>query len=1258
MQTPPLPQGDPNRPPGASPPASNAADGIPASPNAEGSSTIVRPPASRTDAASSPEDDALADLLRGDDDKVPDDAPTIISKNPPRPIPEEGITDSLRGRRLAHFELLEPIGVGGMAAVIRARDAQLDRSVALKVLPPEMAGDPENVRRFHQEARSAAKLDHENVARVFYCGEDQRLHFIAFEFVEGENLRALVERRGRLPVQEALHYMLQIATGLAHAAARGVVHRDIKPSNIIISPNGRAKLVDMGLARMEGPHSDKGLTQSGVTLGTFDYISPEQALEPRDADVRSDIYSLGCTFYHVLTGCAPVPEGTAAKKLHHHQHEAPIDPRQLNPEIPDDVAAILARMMAKNPKVRYQRAEHLVQHILLAAQRCGPEAGPKPDGVLFMDAPLPEPPRTRPLLVAGLTAMIVLIVILFFGRQNHPTETTQGFNSPSFAGDRAKDQTAQKPEPDPKGPRPDPVRPTERGTGDKPREVATTQELSALAQEARAEDAELDIILTGPLYEFPIADAKEGGSGLAINSRTVRIRAKDPQKKPILRFTYPMQQAGLLGSGMNLGWLGLFIDSDDVSIENVRFVLDGRGNRDGHMAGIVLRGRDKLGAGGKEFRVRGCEFIQAGQPPDLRSVRPASVVVDTSNRAARSRLTLEDCYLVGCEEVSGERLINVKLGGQDAVTLKSATDVVVTNCAFGPHYALFRIEPSAEGSKVTLGHCAGLLYGESAAFHLVGATNSCTLDLRQSWLEGLNGSQYFNGPLPWKGTVLLRQDGLSDAAVSFQGQDICFHRLDAFWVRPGTAELEVARDQMKFQEKTKSDLGPALPPNAKLCKESDPLALLERGEPGRAFQVNDALLQARTSDGKWLVGLTHWGDAIQFKPPAENKTAVAGRKVLIVDPDAKGDEPLAYKTLSGAIAETKANEEVEIQLRFNGAQAMAPVLVDKPIKVTIHPARDYHPIVTVQKSRDLNSYLFRVLDGDVTLEDLEFRLQAEDAKSQTVADLVGDGKCTFRKCVVTLEPAHPGSPIAVASISEPESMQMRMPTPQPATRGLRIAFENCLIRGEGDLIACHATRPFEVELNNVFAALSGSILTCDGSREEGAPTPEQPIVLRMTQVTAYVAGYALRVHAKSDFNSMPAVQVDSKDCVFQAAGGKSLVHLEGPDPGERINALLLWKAENNIYGLFENLMDNQPFDDKMPAPPIGPIEWPKRANESRPRFMKDAVLTLVRELPLTQVLPESFRVKTQVQAGQGAVGNTLARPYSATSSQNEGKGTE
>ena len=340
-----------------------------------------------------------------------DESPTIVSKNPPKP-PALTLDDGIRGRKRAHFELLEQNGAGGMAAVLRARDTQLDRIVALKILPPDMALDTENIQRFHQEARSAAKLDHENIARVFFCGEDQRLHFIAFEFVEGDNLRTILDRRGRLPVGEALPYVLQVAAGLAHAAERGVVHRDIKPSNIIITPAGRAKLVDMGLARSLGPQKDTGLTHSGVTLGTFDYISPEQALEPRDADVRSDIYSLGCTFYHMLTGRAPVPEGTAAKKLHHHQHIKPTDPRELVPGLPDEVVLILDRMMAKDPRFRYQSAGELVQHLLTAAKhlQVGAEV---PEGVLFVEAPLPHTTTSRPYLPVGLAVAVVGALLWF-----------------------------------------------------------------------------------------------------------------------------------------------------------------------------------------------------------------------------------------------------------------------------------------------------------------------------------------------------------------------------------------------------------------------------------------------------------------------------------------------------------------------------------------------------------------------------------------------------------------------------------------------------------------------------------------------------------------------------------------------------------------------------------------------------------------------------------------------------------------------------
>ena len=157
--------------------------------------------------------------------------------------------------------------------------------------------DPEVVARFYQEGRSAARLDHENIARVYSIGQHGAFHFIAFEFIDGETVRQRPETAGPLPVSEAVHVALEIAQALVHASERGVVHRDIKPSNIIITSTGRAKLVDMGLARRFERGGDNGLTQSGMTLGTFDYISPEQARDPRDVDVRSDLYSLGCTSF-------------------------------------------------------------------------------------------------------------------------------------------------------------------------------------------------------------------------------------------------------------------------------------------------------------------------------------------------------------------------------------------------------------------------------------------------------------------------------------------------------------------------------------------------------------------------------------------------------------------------------------------------------------------------------------------------------------------------------------------------------------------------------------------------------------------------------------------------------------------------------------------------------------------------------------------------------------------------------------------------
>lgn len=293
---------------------------------------------------------------------------TVISQRPPIEPPQPNssfnsreLGKTLVGRSLAHFDLLEFVGGGGMGAVFRATDTMLDRTVAVKVLSRDQGRDEETVRRFRNEAQSAARLDHDNIARVYYVGEDDGWYFIVFEFIQGRNLRDLVLERGPMPVEQALRVTMQLADALEHAKSRDVVHRDIKPSNVLLMPSGRAKLVDMGLARLSPLHpSEEDLTASGVTLGTFDYISPEQARDPRMADARSDIYSLGCTLFFMLTGQPPFPDGTVLQKLLSHSTEEPPDPRQWRSDLPDALGPIISQMLAKQPGDRYQHPSDLV----------------------------------------------------------------------------------------------------------------------------------------------------------------------------------------------------------------------------------------------------------------------------------------------------------------------------------------------------------------------------------------------------------------------------------------------------------------------------------------------------------------------------------------------------------------------------------------------------------------------------------------------------------------------------------------------------------------------------------------------------------------------------------------------------------------------------------------------------------------------------------------------------------------------------------
>ncbi len=299
------------------------------------------------------------------------------------------VTKVLLGKRLNHFFFEELIGGGGMGAVFRARDEQLDRVVAIKVIP-FVGEDPDLQRRFRNEAQNAAKLDHPRIARVFDVGSQGEWHYIVFEYIHGVNIRDRVLSSGVLPMDDAVYYTCQLAAALQHAADRGIVHRDIKPSNVLIGEEDEIKLVDMGLARSDNLELSEDMTASGVTLGTFDYISPEQARDPRDADLRSDIYSLGCTLYFMLTGHPPYPGGTMLQKLLSHGNAPPPDARELRPEVSGELMAVIRKMLAKSPDDRYQIADDLIADLrevafrdgLTRTQAIGPVAIREPNLVL------------------------------------------------------------------------------------------------------------------------------------------------------------------------------------------------------------------------------------------------------------------------------------------------------------------------------------------------------------------------------------------------------------------------------------------------------------------------------------------------------------------------------------------------------------------------------------------------------------------------------------------------------------------------------------------------------------------------------------------------------------------------------------------------------------------------------------------------------------------------------------------------------------
>jgi serine/threonine protein kinase len=1160
---------------------------------------------------------SVAEILPAADPS--DNSPTVISANRPQITSAEAVAQSLQGKQLGHFELQGLIAVGGMARVIQARDLQLGRTVALKILPPEMAVDPENIQRFKQEARLAAQLDHENIARVYFCGEDQGLHFIAFEYVKGVDLRTMLEKNGPLAPGQAVKYMLQVATGLAHAAERGVTHRDIKPSNILVTPEGRAKIVDMGLARTTGVHG--AVTQSGVTLGTFDYISPEQALEPRAADVRSDIYSLGCTFYHLLTGVPPVPEGTAAKKLHHHQNLAPEDPRRFNPSIPDELVAILGKMMAKDPRDRYQRPEELIQHLIAVAQKMNlPGETGSQERVLFVDALMPSPSRLSPVLlaVAAIAAVVLLAVVLGLGGGSGDAPPLV-----SAWAWRSNDTSPTPPVPPAPAIANDPPRPIAA----EPKQAATIEQLARLLEQNVEQ-----IILTGDEYDLADLvkdDARPPARNLTA-TRGVKLIGKGSVKgqRPVLRWRIeggPPMPAGAAQAMLTLSG-GASVQSE---LHNLRFEVR-ESDSDTPVYAVAARGLGRLS-------VVDCEFLHEGK---AESPYGGSVQFDGSGA-----VELERCWFAS---------------GSKALDLSKGAMVRAKDCAFGPHDVLFLFQEkttaaaSAERILAELNHCSVMM--KAGTIFDVERNVSGTIRAGNCVFARGSGTSE---------VVLVRQSdpqqqiAVTGPAGGARGRN-AYYGLVYWMVEPAHAKAnspdECRKSNMAFRDADAADL----PRDRSPWQNAQPLQMLDN--PAEAFALNLTRHELRTlpqEDALIGVQSAAWGKKLYSDtlPVAQDDPPEVPANVRIVDStqDTDGRKRI-YGTLADALAESK-NGEFTILIRSTEPLELPPLVLGRS-KVTIRPEGTHRPVLTLAETDVPNAAMFLVHNSSLTLKGLHFRLKPavnDDSKGVSVVTIAGAGQCHIEDCVATLDTNDDTVPSLVAVTVDPELAAKLAQKSLP-----KIRLKDCIIRGpepsrngqetRANVVSVRGSRPIDLEAENVLAALNGSFLTITGQPKEPPLSPTSQIVCK--HVTAFLSEPFLDLRGgeldKKTIGLAPT-QVRAEDCLFASASERPLVYATGVDRDSLTTKnLLTWEGVHNLYANYGKYLDVKPGGAMMMTTDWSAKDWLQFTRENDDSsgqvvFARSAT----DDRPLTKVVPNDFRARVFGMKKE----NVNATEYGATLSQ-------
>jgi len=1086
------------------------------------------------------------------------------------------------GDVLGTFVLEEAIGAGGMGAVFRAHDATLDREVALKLLPPDQVEDPEVVQRFYQEGRSAARLDHENIARVYSLGQDGPFHYIVFEFVEGETIRRRVDERGPMSVAEAVDVTLQMAQALVHASLRGVVHRDVKPSNIIITPEGRAKLVDMGLARRFERQGERGgLTQTGMTLGTFDYISPEQARDPRDVDVRSDLYSLGCTLFHMLTGRPPFPGGTVLQKLLQHQEEAPPDVRELNPDVPPALAKVLDKLMAKDRDRRCQSPEQLLRDLLGVAGRAGI---PLPR---FETSAIPaeRPAWERPAAFATLAGFLLLAAGLFYwGRELlDPSATTPTVDYPSLSASRAASN------PRPPAPSASPATTTPAPPA-APRkiDVRPGDDLASILASAPHKSI-VTLTEDGPYLLTGRAPAPRG------EARDVTIRA-EVGKRPVLRFVADA------GGGDRPATALLAFARGRVAIEGLTFEAEGRA-LDDRLAAIVLDDA--------ELQLAGCVFRRgpgagAGIPAVLGRVasadaagdRPPAIVArqchfDPGAAAVECRgpadVKFYDCTFgpggpavvlddpggpTGPRDVSAVR--SSFMAGPSPVFLVRGPQAGfrVDDCVLAPGdaSAAARVLALVDSPRDLAWMGRGNLYGPFDAFLEVAGKPSSedAVPDFERWRSGLREDRSVLATSP----VWESSDPARELARGPEAPTLAF-RLAAADDRPspvgarkgpfGTQIVEPAAPRpaaeapataMATSTASEPVKSASAAPVAKPDGVREPSPVVEPDEPPE-IPTMPPMVNADPDEAE----PTPPAPVAVAGPPAEATRAAGEGRAPAEEDLVRSAEQLqsmialaAQQGAGGGELHVAAGAELELTTLTlpSGSWTIAAQPGERRPRLRFHAS----PF----GSSTSWTALFQVPSGELKLQGLD--LQVEDADHQSMGRLAAvsvaaGASLELADCTISVVGRAPSH----AAIAVPPP---RDPTGRGVVRPAVVRIRDGFVRTVGDGIFVASGQRLDARLDNVVVAADGSLLHAQGGSGRSPDGPS--LALKMERVLARARGGLVHLDGSADEAGLPMAEVAARDSVFSTGdAGSPLFRVDGRGRSDALADRIRWTGEDVGY---------------------------------------------------------------------------------------------